>query len=79
MISLSSNKLRSFLSILGVMIGVAAVIAMLALGSGAQKSVEARMAGLGTNLLNVRQARSSGGISMGLPEIPVLILVMSSP
>jgi macrolide transport system ATP-binding/permease protein len=49
-----SNKMRSFLSILGILIGVAAVIAMLALGRGAQESIESQLASLGSNLLMVR-------------------------
>ncbi|MBI4388116.1 MAG: ABC transporter permease [Candidatus Omnitrophica bacterium] len=49
-----SNKLRSFLSMLGVLIGVACVIAMLALGRGAQESITQELARLGSNLLSVR-------------------------
>jgi macrolide transport system ATP-binding/permease protein len=64
--SIVNNKLRSFLSILGVMIGVAAVITMLALGTGAKKSMEQTLSSLGTNLLSVRVQRSQGGISMGM-------------
>jgi len=49
-----SHKMRSFLSILGILIGVAAVIAMLALGQGAKESIEKQLASLGSNLLVVR-------------------------
>ncbi len=49
-----SHKVRSFLSILGILIGVAAVIAMLALGQGAKESIEKELASLGSNLLMVR-------------------------
>ena len=49
--ALGANKLRSALSMLGILIGVAAVIAMLALGQGAQNSIEAQLASLGSNLL----------------------------
>ncbi|MFH1876254.1 MAG: ABC transporter permease [Candidatus Omnitrophota bacterium] len=49
-----SHKMRSFLSILGILIGVAAVIAMLAVGQGAKESIEKQLAGLGSNLLVVR-------------------------
>ena len=48
--SLTSNKIRSFLSVLGIMIGVAAVIAVLGLGEGARKTMEKELAGLGSNL-----------------------------
>ncbi len=51
--AISSHKLRSALSILGILIGVAAVIAMLALGQGARESVRDRLASLGSNLLMV--------------------------
>jgi macrolide transport system ATP-binding/permease protein len=51
---MASHKARSFLSILGILIGVAAVIAMLALGQGAKESIQARLATLGSNLLVVR-------------------------
>ena len=51
--SLSSNKLRSGLTILGIVIGVAAVIAMLAVGEGAQETITGAISGVGTNLLFV--------------------------
>ncbi len=60
-----SHKMRSLLSILGILIGVAAVIAMLALGSGAQESIKAQLASLGSNLLMVRPGTIiSGGVAM---------------
>ena len=49
--SLASNKLRSFLTMLGIVIGVAAVIAMLAVGQGARASVEKSITGLGSNVI----------------------------
>jgi macrolide transport system ATP-binding/permease protein len=52
------HKMRSILSILGILIGVAAVIAMLALGEGAKLSIEAQLASLGSNLLVVRPGSS---------------------
>ncbi len=52
--TLVANKVRTFLSMLGVLIGVAAVIAMLAVGSGAQKAIENQLSSLGSNLLVVR-------------------------
>ena len=53
-----AHKMRSFLSILGILIGVGAVIAMLALGRGAQASIEQQLASLGSNLLMVRPGSS---------------------
>jgi putative ABC transport system permease protein len=50
---LSSNKLRSMLTVLGIVIGVAAVIAMLAIGRGAQNSISNSIESIGTNLLYV--------------------------
>ena len=51
--SLSGNKLRSGLTVLGIVIGVAAVIAMLAVGKGAEASITGSISGIGTNLLFV--------------------------
>jgi putative ABC transport system permease protein len=64
--ALRVNKLRSILTMLGIVIGVAAVIAMVALGNGAQRSVRERIASLGTTLLTVQpgQAIGAGGIRM---------------
>ncbi len=53
--SLNANKLRSGLTILGIVIGVAAVIAMLAAGTGAQNTITGSISGIGTNLLFVFQ------------------------
>jgi len=63
--ALRANKLRSFLTMLGIVIGVSAVIAMVALGRGAQRSVNERIASLGTTLLTVMpgQAFGPGGIA----------------
>ncbi len=66
-----SNKVRSFLSVLGILFGVAAVIAMLALGEGARASMEERIKSLGSNLLSIRggsmkirgAARAAGSIT----------------
>ena len=51
--SLSHNKLRSGLTILGIVIGVAAVIAMVSVGRGAQSTITDSIQGIGTNLLFV--------------------------
>ncbi|MFA6169646.1 MAG: ABC transporter permease [Candidatus Margulisiibacteriota bacterium] len=69
-LSLLGNKLRSFLSILGVLIGVAAVITMLAIGTGAQNQVQQSLASMGSNLLRVSQSFRSGGISLGADSTP---------
>ena len=58
--ALRANKMRSFLTMLGIVIGVAAVIAMVAIGKGAQNSISERIAGLGTTLLTVRPGARRG-------------------
>ena len=62
--ALRANKLRSMLTMLGIVIGVAAVIAMVALGRGAQSAVKERIASLGTTLLTIvpGQQRMGGGV-----------------
>jgi putative ABC transport system permease protein len=64
--ALRANKLRSLLTMLGIVIGVAAVIAMVALGSGAQQAVKDRIASLGTTLLSVSPGQARGfGAAIG--------------
>ncbi len=63
-----SNKMRSGLTILGIVIGIAAVVSMISLGEGMQKMIESSIEGLGSNLLTVYPgiARSrEGGVSSG--------------
>ncbi|MGE0615021.1 MAG: ABC transporter permease [Bacteriovoracia bacterium] len=62
--TLAANKVRTGLSMLGILIGVAAVVAMLALGRGAQKAIEAQLSSLGSNLLVLRAGamRGAGGV-----------------
>ncbi|MBF0586047.1 ABC transporter permease [Prosthecochloris sp. N3] len=57
--SIMANKVRSFLSVLGILVGVASVIAMMALGRGAQVSMEEQLTSLGSNLLSVRGGSST--------------------
>ncbi|MSR06827.1 MAG: FtsX-like permease family protein [Gemmatimonadetes bacterium] len=62
--AIRANKLRSFLTALGIVIGVAAVITMVAIGSGAQKAVQDQIQALGTNLLSVFPGQQMfGGIA----------------
>ena len=60
--SLSGNKLRSGLTVLGIVIGVAAVIAMLAVGRGAEASITGSISGIGTNLLFVFRGSQNDSI-----------------
>jgi putative ABC transport system permease protein len=63
--SLSKNKMRTFLTMLGIIIGVASVIAMLAIGQGSKESIQAQISNLGTNLLTVFPSASmTGGVRM---------------
>lgn len=63
--SLKKNKMRSFLTMLGIIIGVASVIAMIAIGQGSKSSIQAQISTLGTNVLMIwPQASSTGGVRM---------------
>src|SRR5215207_10758884 len=64
--AIRANKLRSFLTALGIIIGISAVIAMVALGEGAQRNVQARLQSLGVNTLTVRPGQEFfGGVDRG--------------
>ena len=64
--SLLRNKLRSFLTMLGIIIGVASVIAMLAIGEGSNQNIKASVASLGTNSIMVYPGNNAmGGVSQG--------------
>ncbi len=71
--ALQRNKMRSFLTMLGIIIGVGAVIAMLAIGQGAEYSVQQQISSLGTNILMVFPGSSQqGGIRMGAGTVTTL-------
>lgn len=64
--SIKRNKLRSFLTMLGIIIGVASVIAMLAIGEGSNESIKTQISSMGTNLIIVHPTSSSkGGVQQG--------------
>ncbi|MCJ7544618.1 MAG: ABC transporter permease [Phycisphaerae bacterium] len=64
--SLWANRMRSFLAMLGIIIGVGAVISMLAMGTGAKRSILAQIQAMGTNLLSVRPGLSGArGVTTG--------------
>ncbi|HNR22906.1 MAG TPA: ABC transporter permease [Steroidobacteraceae bacterium] len=64
--SILRNKMRTLLTMLGIVIGVAAVIVMVALGQGAQATIEAQIKGLGTNMLVIMAGSTTqGGVSQG--------------
>lgn len=73
--ALRRNKLRSTLTALGIIIGVASVVAMVAVGNGAQANIESKVAALGQNLLMVfAGSRRSGGANAGLGSAGTLSL-----
>src|SRR5919109_5592402 len=64
--ALGRNKMRTALTMLGMIIGVAAVITMVALGTGAQTSIESQIQAAGTNLIIVSAGNfMQGGVRMG--------------
>ena len=64
--ALARNKMRAALTMLGIIIGVSAVIAMVSIGQGAQATVQAQIEGMGTNLLFVSaSAQNAGGVRGG--------------
>ncbi len=64
--SLLRNKFRTFLTMLGIIIGVASVITMLAIGQGSKESIKNQITSMGTNMLFIRPSNQMrGGVSMG--------------
>jgi putative ABC transport system permease protein len=73
--ALRINKMRSALTMLGIIIGVGAVIAMLAVGTGASRRISEQMATMGSNLLIILPgSQTSGGIRMGFGSQQTLTL-----
>ena len=71
--AMGANRLRSFLTMLGMMIGVAAVIMMLAVGQGAQFMVDQSIASMGSNLFIILSgSTTSGGVRLGSGATPTL-------
>ena len=72
--ALARNKLRAFLTMLGIIIGVAAVIAMVAIGEGAKATIRAQIASLGTNVLIIMPGTSNqGGVRAGFGSVNTLV------
>ena len=72
--ALARNKLRSGLTMLGIIIGVGAVIAMVALGQGAQEQVQQQIAALGSNMLFVMSGNMNrGGVRLGMGNTQNLV------
>ena len=78
--ALKANKMRSALTMLGVIIGVGAVIAMLAVGTGASQRISEQIQSMGSNLLIILPgSTTSGGVRMGAGTQPTLTLRVSLP
>ena len=61
--ALANNKLRAFLTMLGIIIGVASVIAMLAIGQGSKKSIQQQISEMGSNMIMIHPgAEMRGGV-----------------
>ena len=68
--ALSNNKLRAFLTMLGIIIGVASVITMLAIGQGSKKSIQAQISEMGSNIIMIHPGgERRGGVRMDPSEI----------
>lgn len=74
--AIAANKLRSFLTMLGIIIGVASVIAMMAIGQGSKKSIQANIAEMGSNIIMIRpgQDKGPGGAQQDASDMQTLKL-----
>lgn len=74
--AIAANKLRSFLTMLGIIIGVASVIAMMAIGQGSKKSIQANIAEMGSNMIMIRpgQDKGPGGAQQNASDMQTLKL-----
>lgn len=74
--AIAANKLRSFLTMLGIIIGVASVIAMMAIGQGSKKSIQAIIAEMGSNMIMIRpgQDKGPGGAQQDASDMQTLKL-----
>lgn len=74
--AIAANKLRSFLTMLGIIIGVASVITMLAIGQGSKKSIQANIAEMGSNMIMIRpgQDKGPGGAQQDASDMQTLKL-----
>ena len=74
--AIAANKMRSFLTALGIIIGVASVIAMLAIGQGSKKSIQANIAEMGSNMIMINPGadRGPGGVRQDASSMETLKL-----
>ncbi len=72
--ALQRNKLRTFLTMLGVIIGVAAVITMMSIGEGSRQSIESNLSGMGTNMIVISPFSNTPGVRMAGASLQTLTL-----
>lgn len=73
--ALQLNKMRAFLTMLGIIIGVASVIAMLAIGEGSKESIKAQISSMGSNMITIRPgAGTQGGVRMDVSSMQTLTI-----
>ncbi len=72
--AIAKNKMRSLLTMLGIIIGVASVIAMLAIGQGSKRSIESQISEMGSNMIMIMpyDVESTGGVRMGASNVQTL-------
>ena len=71
--ALANNKLRAFLTMLGIIIGVASVITMLAIGQGSKKSIQAQISEMGSNMIMIRPGNMQrGGVRQNAEDMQTL-------
>ena len=71
--AIKRNKMRTFLTMLGIIIGVAAVIAMIAIGQGSRQSIQSQITGMGSNMINIRAVSNvMGGVRLDNANIQAL-------
>ena len=71
--AIKRNKMRTFLTMLGIIIGVGAVIAMIAIGQGSRQSIQSQITGMGSNMINIRAVSNvMGGVRLDNTNIQAL-------
>src|ERR1017187_4514340 len=73
--ALQRNKLRAFLTMLGIIIGVGAVIAMVAIGQGSKKSIQDQLSSMGSNMITIRpNSNVTGGVRLDATNVQTLTI-----
>ena len=73
--AIAGNKLRAFLTMLGIIIGVASVITMLAIGQGSKRSIQAQISEMGSNMIMIHPGNNSrGGVRQSGADMQTLKL-----